>query len=47
MAVAEARAQPWSSNPLDDTPTEVWNVPIVTSDPDPDLGALVRKPPRD
>ena len=47
MAVAEARAKPWSSNPLDDTPTEVWNVPIVTSDPDPDLGALVRKPPRD
>ena len=47
VAVAGARTQPWSLNPLDDTPTEIWNVPIVTSDPDPDLGALVRKPPRD
>ncbi len=49
VAVAEARArpQPWSPNPLDDAPTQVWNVPIVTSDPDPDLGELVRMPPRD
>jgi hypothetical protein len=43
VAVAEAhgRPAPWSANPLDDSPTRVWNLPLVTSDPDPDLGALV------
>lgn len=47
LAVAQARArpQPWVSNALDDSPTEVWNVLILTSDPDPDLGALVRRRP--
>jgi len=46
VAVAEAhpRPDPWSVNPLDDSPTRVWDLPLVTSDPDPDLGALVRKP---
>ena len=35
---------PWSTNPLDDSPTQVWDMPIVPSgpDPDPDLAALVR-----
>jgi hypothetical protein len=46
VAVAEAhpRPAPWSLNPLDDSPTRVWDLPIVTSDPDPDLGSLVRRP---
>ena len=43
---ASAGPEPWSLNPLDDSPTRVWDLPLVTSDPDPDLGALVRVPPR-
>ena len=48
IAVAEAhgRPAPWAANPLDDSPTRVWNLPLVTSDPDPDLGALVHAPAR-
>ncbi|HYO43989.1 MAG TPA: hypothetical protein VES19_12390, partial [Candidatus Limnocylindrales bacterium] len=48
IAVAEARGrpQPWSANPLDDSPTRVWDLPLVASNPDPDLGSLVRKPAR-
>ena len=34
----------WPANPLDDSPTQVWDVPIQYSDPDPDLGALVHTP---
>ena len=34
----------WPANPLDDSPTQVWDVPILQSDPDPDLGSLVHKP---
>ena len=30
---------------LDDDETEVWDVPIIASDPDPDLGSLVRSAP--
>ena len=37
-----APRQPWVQDPLDDSPTQVWDVPILFSDPDPDLGSLVR-----
>ena len=49
VAVAEAhrRPEPWAPNPLDDSPTRIWDLPLVTSDPDPDLGSLVRMPARD
>jgi hypothetical protein len=38
----DAPPLPWSMNPLDDSPTQVWAGPLVPSDLDPDLGALVR-----
>ena len=38
----DAPPLPWSTNPLDNSPTQVWEGPIVPSDMDPDLGALVR-----
>ena len=55
VAVAEAHQRPVpfggpepglrDTHPVDDSTTQVWIVPIVPSDPDADLGSLVRKPP--
>ncbi|MCJ7712393.1 MAG: hypothetical protein MUQ32_16350, partial [Chloroflexi bacterium] len=44
----DAARQPWSTNPLDDSPTQVWVGPIVPTeaDPDPELGTLVRTAPQ-
>jgi hypothetical protein len=47
VAVAEAhpRPDPWSPNPLDDSPTRVWDLRLVTSDPDPISGPWSASPP--
>ncbi len=44
----DAARQPWSVNPLDDSPTQVWAGPIVPTeaDPDPEIGTLVRSAPQ-
>ena len=43
-----AASVPWPSPPSspEEESTRVWDVPLVAVDPDPDLGALVRNPPR-
>ncbi len=54
--VAQSPAPVWTSPPItsprtswpvgssDDAPTQVWDVPILSSGADPDLGSLVHKP---
>jgi hypothetical protein len=42
---AAARSGPWPRDLPDDSPTRVWDQAILTSDPDPEVAALVRRPP--
>ena len=42
VAVAGAHQRPAADDASDDSPTQAWTMPILVSDPDPDLGSLVR-----